>query len=331
MNTHSARLGLAAAALLFAFPASAQTIPPLEVPSSASCPAKIGSDKVGLVLGCWCDPSAMKGSVWGSDPYTNDSSICAAALHSGAVSAEGGPVVVQVAPGADKYTGSDANGVKSSDYGSWRASITFAEMATSIFGTGGGGQSLLTCPSAANKFAGDTTEMSCECPMGSMAGTVWGTGVYTDDSSVCAAALHAGVIGKDGGAVSIVFGGRVESFEGSVANGITSKPYGAWNRTFTFAGAAEACPSAATEIPSGTTEATCSCAPSATGGTVWGTGAYTDDSSICGAAVHAGAIGADGGTVTVVIGGRRASFDGSTANGITSQPYGPWNRSFTFK
>ena len=36
-----------------------------------------------------------------------------------------------------------------------------------------------------------------------MAGSVWGTDMYTDDSSVCAAAQHAGKVGPAGGEVTV--------------------------------------------------------------------------------------------------------------------------------
>ncbi|HVM58975.1 MAG TPA: LCCL domain-containing protein, partial [Candidatus Paceibacterota bacterium] len=72
------------------------------------------------------------------------------------------------------------------------------------------------------------------------------------------------------------------------------------------------------------------CAPGAsTGASVWGTSAYTDDSSICMAAVHAGVITDAGGPVTITIAGKRTSFVGSTRNGVTSASWGAWDGSFT--
>ena len=68
-----------------------------------------------------------------------------------------------------------------------------------------------------------------------------------------------------------------------------------------------------------------------TGSPVWGggDGQYTDDSSICVAAVHAGLITpARGGTVHVTTTEGRDSYVGSTANGVTSHPWGAWGVSF---
>lgn len=65
-------------------------------------------------------------------------------------------------------------------------------------------------------------------------------------------------------------------------------------------------------------------------GAVWGTDVYTDDSSICLAAVHAGAIGRAGGRVRVLATRGRQSYPGSTRNGVTSQAYGRWPNAFSF-
>ena len=64
--------------------------------------------------------------------------------------------------------------------------------------------------------------------------------------------------------------------------------------------------------------------------TVWGTDVYTDDSSVCTAAVHAGAITVeDGGEVTIEIVAGQESYAASEQNGIESSSYGPWGGSFS--
>ena len=64
---------------------------------------------------------------------------------------------------------------------------------------------------------------------------------------------------------------------------------------------------------------------------VWGVGPYTDDSSVCTAAVHAGLItAAKGGTVTFDVTTGMDAYKGSTANGVTSLDYGGWPRQFSF-
>ena len=67
------------------------------------------------------------GPLWGTDVYTDDSSICQAAVHAGAIPRSGGPVRVQAAPRQESYAGSERNGVTSQDYGAWEGSFGFAK------------------------------------------------------------------------------------------------------------------------------------------------------------------------------------------------------------
>ena len=60
-------------------------------------------------------PSA--GQVVGSGPYTDGSSICAAAAHAGAIrSAEGGAVTIEIRPGQSRFSGSLSHYVQSESY-----------------------------------------------------------------------------------------------------------------------------------------------------------------------------------------------------------------------
>jgi hypothetical protein len=55
--------------------------------------------------------------VIGSGPYTDDSSICSAAVHAGAIHPkDGGEVTIEIRPGASTYAGSERNYVHSADY-----------------------------------------------------------------------------------------------------------------------------------------------------------------------------------------------------------------------
>ncbi|MCJ7421416.1 hypothetical protein L8951_06320 [Sphingomicrobium astaxanthinifaciens] len=74
---------------------------------------------------------------------------------------------------------------------------------------------------------------------------------------------------------------------------------------------------------------TCRCAGIGDGD-VYGTEVYMERSGICNAAVHAGVIGQRGGVVTYAMRFGRDNYEGSTQNGVTSQDYGGWSKSFTF-
>lgn len=66
-------------------------------------------------------------------------------------------------------------------------------------------------------------------------GAVWGNDVYTLDSTLSMAAVHAGLV-KSGetGVVSVCILGPQNSFAGSSKNGITTSPWGAFPGAFKF-------------------------------------------------------------------------------------------------
>lgn len=74
---------------------------------------------------CPTDGAGDEANVWGTEIYTDDSSVCLAAVHAGVITlSDGGPILVTMRPGQDSYTGSTANGVATSDYGSWGGSFS---------------------------------------------------------------------------------------------------------------------------------------------------------------------------------------------------------------
>jgi hypothetical protein len=69
-------------------------------------------------------------SIWGSEIYTLDSSLCAAAIHTGAISnADGGAVLATWQPGQKSYASTERNGILTIDYGSWGDSFMVAPLA----------------------------------------------------------------------------------------------------------------------------------------------------------------------------------------------------------
>jgi len=75
-----------------------------------------------------------------------------------------------------------------------------------------------------------------DCPPGGMLFPVWGTRVYTSDSSVCSAAVHWGLITvQRGGLVVIeILPGR-DSYRGTRRHGVTSRDWPQpWSRSFRF-------------------------------------------------------------------------------------------------
>ncbi len=74
-----------------------------------------------------------------------------------------------------------------------------------------------------------------DCPRGGSAGRVTGTDSYGETSSVCTAAVHAGLITlADGGRVTAEVRPGQDTFSGSRRNGITSASYGRMTNSFVF-------------------------------------------------------------------------------------------------
>ena len=72
-----------------------------------------------------CPPGKpLPSRVAGSGPYTDDSSICTAAVHAGVIRAKsGGEVSIEIRPGQASYAGSERNYIKSGDYPAWSGSF----------------------------------------------------------------------------------------------------------------------------------------------------------------------------------------------------------------
>jgi len=201
------------------------------------------------------------------------------------------------------------------------------------------------CPDNLSRYSALTQgqALRCTCLASQLKGSVWGNGRYTLDSSVCRAAQHAGVIRSQGGQIAVYKSPGCPRFVGNLQNGVTSRNWGPYSQSFGFnwpaascaptgAVAAKPCPTtmrAFSGMPGGQ-KLTCTCSPQQLGGSIWGSLRYTTDSSTCGAAVHAGAIPASGGKITVRTTQGCKKFAGSARNNMKSRAWGSYTRSFYF-
>jgi hypothetical protein len=220
-----------------------------------------------------CPAMGSSGSVWGTDTYTDDSSLCTAAVQSGLITFAGGNVTVEIRPGQASYVGSTHNNVTSNPFGKFDGSFVLVPLKVPNCGNlmkDGNetdvdcGGSCQPCQSGlACMVAGDCTNNMCSgrcavmadwstnalayrglvdaripfvCPAAGTAGSVYGTDIYTDDSSVCTAAVHAGKTTlAGGGTVTVEIRVGQSSYTGSTRNGITSSDYAAaWPGSFVF-------------------------------------------------------------------------------------------------
>ncbi len=305
-----------------------------------------------------CPANGSPSNVWGTDVYTDDSSICTAAVHAGLISFHtGGVVTIEIRPGLPSYRGSTRNGVSSRDYGQWNNSFIFVGASGNIQPTPQYDYTVIDWrANAANKRGLIGQRFTYLCPANGTPYSAWGTDIYTDDSSICTAAVHAGLITfQSGGLVTIEIRSGQQSYAGSSRYGVTTNGYGKWDGSFIFVGSPNY-QQPITQYPeykdpiskydyinaNWVTNAsdkrgmigqrfTYICPPNGSPYKVWGTDIYTDDSSVCTAAVHAGLISLQaGGMVTIEIRAGQPSYIGTTRNGINSMSWGSYHGSFIF-
>lgn len=293
------------------------------------------------------------GQVYGTDIYTGHSSLAAAAVHAGVLQAGStGMVYVEVMPGLASYSGSNRNGVTSQNWGLYGLSFRFLQLAAQQPAgkpaTPGAGPQPQE-PGRIYAFKDESalgaitfvpgTSFYCRVT-GSTSGRIWGTDIYTSDSSLNTAAVHTGIV-KPGetAIVKVTMEGPRQSYQGSTRNGVTSASYGSFGTSYTIA-PAPANAQVIEMIPApGQGYQITGAAPGKSyvvwvlgqqSGPVWGTDVYTADSSIAAAAVHAGLLrpGEAGPVLLQILPGQN-SYSGTTRNGVTSSSYGAYPLSYS--
>lgn len=321
-------------------------------------------------------PNGTSSAVWGTNVYTDDSSIGSAAVHMGLITfVYGGSVTIEILDGLSSYEGTSRNGVVSESYGAWDGSFAFVNSAGELIVPSTIAQKAqpqvspvvakkpetplmaeqsVDWSTTASQWSGQIGKrIHLTLPAGGSAGSVWGSGVYTDDSSIGTAAVHLGLIPfQTGGSVTIEIRPGQDSYQASTANGVSTEAYGSWGGSFIFidkdGNAIQAKPmeihptsnfiagsdwstNAVQWAGSVGSRYTLELPRNGSPGPVWGTTVYTNDSSIGSAAVHAGLITFPaGGKVTIEILGGMPSYEGTSRNGVVSESYGAWDGSYQF-
>jgi LCCL domain-containing protein len=95
-----------------------------QTPVLWNTPGSIANFESGKTYKFKCPPGGKESSVWGTDIYTQDSSICNAAVHAGKLASEsGGSVTIELRPGESSYRGTTRNGIRTNDYGKYGSSF----------------------------------------------------------------------------------------------------------------------------------------------------------------------------------------------------------------
>ncbi|XP_010785406.1 cysteine-rich secretory protein LCCL domain-containing 1-like [Notothenia coriiceps] len=193
---------------------------------------------------------------------------------------------------------------------------------------------LVTCDTKLRDQCKGTPCNRYECPAGCLdaTGKVVGTVYYEMQSSVCRAGLHAGVIDNDGGWVDVTRQGRKDFFIKSNKNGVQSLGKYLSANSFTVSRVAvKAITCETTVAPMCSYQKPAKHCPrlycprncleeNPHISRVIGTRIYSDKSSICRAAVHAGVLRNDlGGYIDVMPVDKRKNYIASHQNGISSE------------
>jgi hypothetical protein len=186
----------------------------------------------------YCPPGGTLGTVYGTNTYTDDSSICSAAVHMGLfTTATGGYPTIQIKEGQSLYYGDVRNGVTSYSYGNWSGSYILVDYPSFA--------AIIKTPLNPVKWSDSANNLSLNSRLGetfdftcSANGTftsIWGTDTYTSDSGICTAAVHAGRINRvNGGAIRIRIQAGAASYTASSRNGVTSSSYGSYATSYVF-------------------------------------------------------------------------------------------------
>lgn len=177
-------------------------------------------------------------SVTGTGTYDIYSDLRYAAVHSGAVRPElGGIVIVKIKQGITKYTGSLQNGVQSKDAEGSENDLCFTVHRDSSFNYLPENVLFVDWTTPSNIFLKEYQGkvLLFYPPDGKPWGFVNGTDIYTWDSHIGTAAVHAGKLTfEKGGLVSVEFypkGKQKGPFKGSTRNGVKT---GDWNIPASF-------------------------------------------------------------------------------------------------
>lgn len=178
---------------------------------------------------------AAGGSVWGDGIYTDDSSLARAAVHAGVLQVgQSGTIRVTILPGQSSYAASSRNGVQTSSYGNWSGSFRI-EGAPAVQPPQPG---VLPDPGNLTGFRDRVGQTLSFTVTGAAGGAIWGDGVYTDDSILARAAVHAGAlqVGQTGTIRVTIMPGQ-SSYPASSRNGVQSGSWGAWSGSYRIEGA----------------------------------------------------------------------------------------------
>lgn len=161
-------------------------------------------------------------SIFGTEIYTHDSHLATAAVHAGVLkSGERGLVKVTILPAQDRFPGSGRNGVVSS---SWSASSECFRIELVKLTGPASSAGVRQDPGNLTGYRDQVGQSVEFAVIGANEPGIYGSDIYSDDSPLSVAAVHAGLLQpEEKGVVKVTILGPQEKFESSARNGVTSR------------------------------------------------------------------------------------------------------------
>ncbi len=135
--------------------------------------------------------------------------------------------------GQSSYKGSANNGISTTNYGAYSGSYKFEERSGGTWSK----VDISTDPGNLVSLRNNNGRVYTIRVTGINQGSVWGgaDGIYTDDSRLGKAAVHAGLlkVGQEGIVKVYILPGQ-QKYTGNTQNGISSISYGSYSGSFRF-------------------------------------------------------------------------------------------------
>jgi|LSQX01.1.fsa_nt_gb hypothetical protein len=195
----------------------------VEVVAGNSFPGKqdeVGKIYYNIVTG------SDRSRIWGSGIYTSDSDLGSAAVHAGILQPdEVGIIATRTLRGQERYEGTTRNGITSSSYGSWALSFEFVSVDESRL--------VIENPGNLSSYKNLVGRSLAFLVTGDIGRGIWGTDIYTLDSNLATAAVHAGILREgETGIIMVEFLPGQDSYRGTSNYGVSSSNYGSYGASY---------------------------------------------------------------------------------------------------
>ena len=297
------------------------------------------------------------GRIWGgqNNVYTDDSNIATAVVHAGILRAgQSGNVTIKVVAGQTSYPSLSRNGVKSTSYGKYDGSYQLMASNSSSSTSSTGSSSTTSSSTTSSSTTSYATAQEAPYNMtgyrgkngtsylfyvkGESSGRFWGgqNNIYTDDSPLNVAAVHAGLVRPgERKVIKVTVMAGQSSYPSITRNGVTSIKYGSYAGSYKLSASDQnevlVAPEHMKSFRGQNGKSFTFRVTGKTDGRIWGgqNNVYTDDSNIATAVVHAGILRAgQSGNVVIKVMSGQASYPSLSRNGVKSISYGKYDGSY---